>query len=113
MSIDPIDDWYDGFWVELAGVTEDGKLLERTHVEGLELYGVHSPNNCIGKHPCVIHNPTAHHMRKFKLIWRDDRGLFERICPHGIGHPDPDQYEFWNKVGMSYMGVHGCDGCCR
>lgn len=33
----------------------------------------------------------------------------ERICKHGIGHPDPDDL----KVQSSWAeGVHGCDGCC-
>jgi hypothetical protein len=34
----------------------------------------------------------------------------ERICDHGIGHPDPDDIrvrERWDE------GVHGCDGCCH
>lgn len=37
--------------------------------------------------------------------WRGDRHLMERICPHGVGHPDPDD--------INPDGVHGCDGCCR
>jgi hypothetical protein len=31
----------------------------------------------------------------------------ERICEHGIGHPDPDQI-MRDEAGW----VHGCDGCC-
>ena len=61
---------------------------------------------------CVIHNPTAHHMRYWTMYWRDDRGIFERICAHGIGHPDPDQYPYWRATGQDWQGVHGCDGCC-
>jgi hypothetical protein len=29
----------------------------------------------------------------------------ERICDHGVGHPDPDEF-------MADVWVHGCDGCC-
>lgn len=29
--------------------------------------------------------------------YRNDRGIWEDICPHGVGHCDD---------------VHGCDGCC-
>lgn len=65
---------------------------------------VHAPEQCAGR-PCPIHNPSDHHMRSFPQHWRDDRGLMERICPHGVGHPDPD--------GLESHGVHGCDGCCR
>ncbi len=30
--------------------------------------------------------------------YRDDKKVWEDICPHGIGHE---------------MGIHGCDGCCN
>lgn len=29
--------------------------------------------------------------------YRGDKGIWEDICPHGIGHE---------------LGIHGCDGCC-
>jgi hypothetical protein len=51
-------------------------------------------------------------MRDWNLHWRGDRGLFERICRHGVGHPDPDQYEYWHLTFQEYMSVHGCCGCC-
>jgi len=57
--------------------------------------------------PCPIHCPSAHHMLAWRTHWRDDRGIMERICPHGIGHPDPDcKYSNQDRV-------HGCDGCCQ
>lgn len=41
-------------------------------------------------------------MKKKKTKWirhyRDDKGTWEYICPHGVGH--------------EYI-LHGCDGCCR
>jgi len=65
---------------------------------------------------CVIHNPTDHSMRDFALNWRNDRGLMERICSHGVGHPDPDHmnwYERTHEEDATWAeGVHGCDGCC-
>lgn len=72
---------------------------------------VHAEMLCAGR-PCPAHNPSEHHMRRWTLHWRGDRGILERICPHGIGHPDPDQREFWNETGQEWQGVHGCDGCC-
>jgi hypothetical protein len=60
--------------------------------------------------PCPLHGRTQHHMRAWAQNWRDDRGVMERICPHGIGHPDPDDPAFQKN---EYEGVHGCDGCCR
>lgn len=70
---------------------------------GQELRGVHEPERCAGQH-CVIHNPSDHVMRDFPTHWRDDRKIMERICPHGVGHPDPDE--------TNPDTVHGCDGCC-
>lgn len=78
------------------------------------LHNVHKPEDCAGR-PCVIHNPSDHHMRKWPLHWRDDRMIFERLCPHGIGHPDPDSL-YHERLAADgdeqYVGVHGCDGCC-
>lgn len=84
---------------------------EWTMPNGIRLTGVHDKRNCRGR-ACVVHHPTKHHMRKWTLHWRSDRGIFERICPHGIGHPDPDQYDYWREIGAEYEGVHGCDSCC-
>lgn len=75
------------------------------------LGNVHSKRKCLGE-TCVIHNPSNHHMRSWPLIWRDDRGIFERLCGHGIGHPDPDQHGYWRVLDIEHEGIHGCDGCC-
>lgn len=64
----------------------------------------HSGKTCAGDQ-CPIHRKTTHRMRSFPQNWRGDRGIMERICPHGIGHPDPDDV-------MNTNTVHGCDGCC-
>ena len=70
---------------------------------------VHGSEACAGRH-CPIHNPSDHVLRLAPLYWRDDRRIMERICEHGVGHPDPDDL----KVQSSpYEGIHGCDGCCR
>lgn len=80
---------------------------------GTVLHNVHPEERCKDR-PCVIHNPTDHHMRDWRLHWRDDRGIFERLCPnHGTGHPDPDQFDYWKSVGEEWQGIHGCCGCCR
>lgn len=75
------------------------------------LVNVHSPILCVGR-PCVVHNPTQHHMRQWALLFRNDRGIFERICVHGIAHPDPDQFDFWEETNQMFAASHGCDGCC-
>ncbi len=80
---------------------------------GEVLHNVHAAPQCAGR-PCVIHRPSAHGMRDFPTHWRSDRGIMERICPHGVGHPDPDDQAYLRRVqGDKYDGgVHGCDGCC-
>lgn len=64
-------------------------------------------------HPCVIHNPSDHHMRDWPTVFRMDRyALVERICPHGVGHPDIDSLDYFVSAGMSWQAVHACCGCC-
>lgn len=77
----------------------------------VRLYNVHPESKC-APNPCVIHNPTNHHMCDWNITWRD-KGIVERICPdHGVGHPDPDQFQYWRESGQDWLGVHGCCGCC-
>lgn len=84
----------------------DGRVLN-THPEG----------SCSGEF-CSVHNPSEHPLDTAPLNWREDRYLMERICPHGIGHPDPDDLthkrsrlseETYKRYAFE---VHGCDGCC-
>lgn len=70
---------------------------------GQVLFNVHSESQCAGR-ACCIHNPSDHHMREWPQNFRSDRYMMERICSHGVGHPDPDD--------TSGDSVHGCDGCC-
>lgn len=79
--------------------------------DGLKM-SVHTKNDCEG--PCPIHGPSDHPMKTWPLKWRQEHYYFERICPHGIGHPDPDSLAYleWSGIVGSGAGVHGCDGCC-
>lgn len=77
---------------------------------------VHEASVCAGQN-CCVHSPSDHPLRDRPLHWRGDRGLMERICRHGIGHPDPDDLAhkrrvYGDDVAWGYS-VHGCDGCCR
>ena len=69
---------------------------------------VHSKDTCLGEY-CTIHNRSQHIMRIFPQSYRFDKGLMERICPHGVGHPDPDDIML---IKYEYLAIHGCDGCC-
>jgi len=82
---------------------------------GEALY-THPASRCEGQ-TCCIHNPSDHPMKHFPQLWRDDRGLMERTCPHGVGHPDPDDIDYKRRTRGAeyarYESIHGCDGCCR
>jgi hypothetical protein len=75
------------------------------------LYNLHPQERCAGR-PCVIHNPSDHHMKDWPLNWRADKSQMERLCSHGTGHPDPDDLDYHKSQGRDWMSVHGCDGCC-
>ena len=76
----------------------------------------HEKKDCRGE-SCCIHNPSDHHMKDWPQFWRDDKGMMERICQHGVAHPDPDDIAFQlGDIGneeASWVKLHGCDGCCR
>lgn len=93
-----------GFFLEGENSFQDGF--------GQWLYNIHSQDDCAARPYCVIHRQSLHHMSTWKLLWRSDRRIFERMCPHGIGHPDPDDMAFHHSIGNDFESVHGCDGCC-
>lgn len=71
---------------------------------------------------CCIHNPSDHPLRDARLVWRTAGPLdikpshMERICEHGVGHPDHDSLAYLERIGdhdlHDALAVHGCDGCC-
>lgn len=74
----------------------------------------HGPDQCADDPACCIHKPSDHKMVSWRMHWRGDRGLMERVCPeHGTGHPDPDDIAYKRSVGqLNAADVHGCCGCC-
>ena len=83
---------------------EEMDLLDR-------LTGVHEPDITCAT-VCPIHRPSDGPHRLLPWHWRNDRGIFERICEHGVGHPDPDQMLWWMTQQQASQAMHGCDGCC-
>lgn len=78
------------------------------------LVNVHSESECEGR-GCPIHHPSDHHMKDWPMNWRNDRNLMERMCKHGVGHPDPDDLAYKESVGPGssrWESIHGCCGCC-
>lgn len=97
--------------VEIDGVRKD-----RVELIGGQVLYTHTMEECVG-HKCSVHNRSNHHMRDWPQNWRSDRGIMELLCEHGVGHPDPDEIAFKKRIlgeeEAYYIGIHGCDGCCR
>lgn len=72
---------------------------------GTTVFVVHVPEDCEGR-PCTIHHPSNHGMTGLKQRWNNVDKYMERVCPHGVGHTDPDE------IRRDHV-VHGCDGCCK
>lgn len=90
--------------------------LEEVFLSSGQKIMAHVRGDCRGEY-CAIHKPSPHDMVTWPLAWREDKGILERMCEHGIGHPDPDSLAFikltrGDKEATEY-GVHGCDGCCK
>lgn len=103
--------------------TEEQAFSERwEYHKELNLW-VHAEGTCIGKN-CSIHDPSDHPLKDARRNWRGDRNLMERICSHGVGHPDPDDIAYhklleadpdtWDDPDPTGRGIHGCcaERCC-
>jgi hypothetical protein len=102
----------------LAGLRDAGyrvlrkeEMAELHVLQGGERLWTHNTKDCDPVVPCCIHNPSKHHMVTWPMHWRDARAIMERICAHGVGHPDPDDAAYRAGRGDTDT-VHGCDGCC-
>ena len=77
------------------------------------LMPIHSKDVCSGA--CPFHAPSDHVMKKWPTLVRAS-GLVERLCQHGVGHPDPDSVRWMDEHSYpgsrGTWGVHGCCGCC-
>jgi hypothetical protein len=72
---------------------------------------IHNTGQCKGE-GCAFHNPSDHHMIDWSMNYRWETGVLERFCPHGVGHPDPDDTAWHVSQGRTWTSIHGCDGCC-
>jgi hypothetical protein len=74
---------------------------------------IHPPSRCEG-YRCPWHNPSDHGMVGWpRDILTERHNLLVRVCPDGIGHPDPDSLEWLHRIGVPDDGDHACDGCCQ
>jgi hypothetical protein len=85
----------------------------------------HPRSQCQGRDlPCCIHSPSDHRMRGWRMNWRDDTGVMERLCEHGVGHPDPDHLAHAlsltpehecpdeDECGYPHLEWQSFHGCC-
>lgn len=80
---------------------------------GQELIQIHDENSDCHQYGCPVHNPSNEAIAIGRLFWRDDRGIFERICEHGVGHPDHDMLRWMERTrGADYARVESVHGCC-
>jgi hypothetical protein len=83
---------------------------EHTLESGQTLF-THTQGTCYGPY-CAIHNPMPGPWAEWPRLWREDRNILERVCPHGVGHPVAEMYEWAITNGHGYSLVHGCCGEC-
>lgn len=99
-----IEDPETGFFTDLADNPEGPKVSR--------LNFVHSQMACAYRH-CAIHGTASIHPLSMEpLIWDDDYQTVQRLCAHGIKHPDKDNVDYFEEIG-GFPYVHNqCDGCC-
>lgn len=98
----------------ISDVINAGNTSERFTDSTGAVINIHSSGDCGGQY-CSIHNPSSHALNEAPLVWRGDRSMMERVCKHGVGHPDADDVSY--NVGIlgkdeTTYSAHGCDGCC-
>lgn len=84
--------------------------MELHDLESGQAIFTHEAGECIGEW-CVIHRPMPGPWESWPRVWRGDRGIVERRCPHGVGHPVAEMHEWSIMMGQEVDLIHGCDGC--
>jgi hypothetical protein len=111
-------EWLDLRRTILTSPNGPGKtgLSSFANVQGTMLL-THGPEACVDDDACPIHRASRHALHAAPMAWRVDIELLERICPHGIHHPDPDdltrQEQVHGTTHQTQLERHDCDGCCR
>jgi hypothetical protein len=74
----------------------------------------HKPSDCVGDHPCAIHNNASMHALGWApLLWDEALKTLYRVCEHGKLHPDYDSAKWLESRGDWHRNIHTCDGCCK
>lgn len=82
--------------------------MEQHLLELGQIIQTHELDTCIGRF-CAIHRPMPGPWSTWPRYWRDGRGIMERICPCGIGHPVAEMYEHALATGEGGASlIHRC-----
>ena len=97
---------------EVWSLTDAGPVAGEVAGAAAVLRGVHARAVC-APYRCWLHAPSPHRLSRAPVVIRTDWWfLVERICPHGLGHPDPDDIAYHHRSGRVGIESHSCDGCC-
>ena len=97
---------------------DDGAYVDGT---GQVIRSVHKATACSTREHCTIHRPSDHAMRSWPTHFRPMSYKMERMCPHDVGHPDPDHLAWAQEQEDNDLApenftrnesIHACDGCC-
>lgn len=81
--------------------------MEQHLLELGQVLQTHGAGTCLGQW-CSIHRPMPGPWATWPRYWRDDRGIMERICPCGVGHPVAEMYDRSLVMGEMWKLTHTC-----
>lgn len=81
---------------------------------GQVLVDIHSINLC-ASYACSIHHPSQHLMVGMLQVYDFDKKLMQRVCNHGVKHPDPDDRALHLRSKDGFDLSHTCCSkhCCQ
>lgn len=84
---------------------------EQHELESGQVLNTHAVDECAGTW-CAIHKPQPGPWQEWPRMWREDRGIMERVCPHGVGHPIAEMYDWAIENNRGFDLIHGCCAEC-
>lgn len=79
--------------------------------DDLTIVNVHDPAACAEQF-CAIHRPSNHPLCKSPRTFTT--GLVQRVCRHGVKHPDPDSIAWLKRSdGWATAELRAKHNCCK
>lgn len=111
----PVGDahWRDGgAWSERVLMGRHGTGETYTTDSGQLMLDVHANSPECQEHGCPIHNPSDRAVAIGTTHYNTERQRMDRVCEHGLAHPDPDSQDWRERHFGDRDDEHDCDGCC-